>query len=350
MIKISFLGDISLNDKYTEMYSNGENPFVKFEQLLSDQDFVIGNLECFPKGDDGENLLKRPRLTTNYDTLNFLKNINLKIACLANNHVYDHLESGFVKARHFLESNNIKYLGAGLSEKEAAKEIIVQKNGIKVAFLNYVTEDTNPSLPLNSKLYVNIFHLGKVIKDIKDIRDKVDYVVLLLHWGGKVEGGLFPDFEQPKLARKLIDTGADLIIGHHSHTFQPFEKYKNKFIFYSLGNFAFSDYSFNNEITPLSDRRKISPVILVDFYKNEIKVDIKVFKNALNEYIPLYNYNRKMKIKNVLFTRILKIKLCWYFYFIHFRYVLPIILFYKRKDLDFKIKLVKIIKSIKKRI
>ena len=115
---ITFLGDISLNDKYNYLYKNGEKPFESLKDILFGSDFVVGNLECLAKGDKGENLLKRPRLKTNLETLNYLKDLNLGLALLAHNHTYDNLEDGFLKTINFLKGNSIAYIGAGLSQAE----------------------------------------------------------------------------------------------------------------------------------------------------------------------------------------------------------------------------------------
>ena len=87
MKSISFLGDISLNNGYNNLYSERKKPFKKVYNILNDSELVIGNLECLAKSEQGENLLKKPRLHTNLETLNYLKQINLNLALLANNQV-----------------------------------------------------------------------------------------------------------------------------------------------------------------------------------------------------------------------------------------------------------------------
>ena len=132
MVKISFLGDISLNDNYISLYNEGENPFSDLQMLLHESDYVVGNLECMAKGDEGENILKRPRLATTVETLNYLKYLNLSVACLAHNHVFDQLLSGYLKTTNFLKNNNIDFLGAGNSKEEAAERRIFSNSGIKI--------------------------------------------------------------------------------------------------------------------------------------------------------------------------------------------------------------------------
>jgi len=349
-IKISFVGDVSLNDNYINYYNEHKNPFKVLELYLNKKDFVFGNLECISKGEYGENILKKPRLTTTVNTLNFLNNINLKVACLAQNHVYDHLEDGFIKTIRFLEKNNIKYLGAGITKEESEKELIIEKYGVKIGILNYVTNDTNPNLPENAKVYLNLFDKHKVIVDIINLKLKVDHVVVQLHWGGRVEGGLFPDFYQPEMAKDLIDNGADLIIGHHSHTFQPFEIYKGKYVFYSLGNFCFSDFYFEGKFYPMPKRRNITSIVEISFTKENYNVAINFFENHGLRFKKLNKYIYKAYFRNFIFKIFLRKRFFWNIYYFNKKYLINFIIFVQRSDINIFIKSKRIINSIMRRI
>lgn len=348
-INISFLGDISLNDNYITLYKNGVDPFSGIRLILHQSDYVIGNLESMAKGDEGENKLKRPRLTTTVETLNYLKNINLSIACLAQNHVYDQMKDGFVKTVDFLGKNNINYLGAGFSDEEAVQEKIIDKNGIKIGILNYVTSDTNPSLPKGASVCLNLFDKGKAIEDIQRIKPHVNHVVLQLHWGGKVEGGLFPDFYQRKLAKSLVENGADLIIGHHSHTLQPFEIYKNKYIFYSLGNFCFSDISGSEGIIQFGlTRYKKSIILEVSFKPDTYDVSFKPIINN-DGYIEMESQKYPNLFMKIIFSLIYKNKIVWNLYYFFFKYTFPLLTFITAKDTSIRnLSLKKIVRYIKK--
>lgn len=281
MIKISFLGDISLNDQYNDYYNNGSNPFGNISSYLKDSDFVVGNLECMCKGNQGENLLKKPRLKTDTNTLDFLKDINLTTATLAHNHIYDNLESGYEKTINKLDELNINHLGAGYSNKEASSPLVIEKDNIKIAYLNYVTSDTNPNIPDGSRLHVNKFDLKNIKSEIKNIKKDVDFIVCLFHWGGRVEKGMYPDYDQPKMAYDIIDSGADLIIGHHSHTLQPYEVYNGKYIFYSLGNFCFSDTYSDGRLHEMDKNSGCKSIIVnINFHKEYYNVAIQHIKNV----------------------------------------------------------------------
>ncbi len=293
-MKISFLGDIALVGKYNDLYKSGINPFKELEKDLSDSDFVVGNLECLAEGDKGENLLKRPRLKTKLETLNYIKKLNISAVSLAHNHVYDNLDDGFDKTIKFLNDNDIKYLGAGYSDDAAEKPLYLEKDGIRICFLNYVTQDTNPNLPDNCPIKLNWFDEEKIRIDILKYRNDSNFVVLLLHWGGDYEGHNYPNPKQSDMGKRLIDYGADLIIGHHSHTFQPYEIYKGKYIFHSLGNFCFADWESDGKMNYLWKKNSFESAI--------IKVNFNKQKYSIN-FIPIYNSNLIITKQNNLFKK-----------------------------------------------
>ena len=334
-IKTSFLGDISLNGVYEEMYLKDENPFENIANIFEEDTVVIGNLECFARGSNGVNELKKPRLETSQETLNYLNDFNLQVACLANNHVFDHLEDGFEKTIAFLEKNKIKKLGASLEKNKHLEPLIIDEKGIKICLFNYVTKDTNPKPPEGTKINLNWFNLDKTIAEIKQIRDKVNHIVIILHWGGRVEGGLYPDFDQPKIARKLIDVGADLIIGHHSHTVHPYEIYKGKHIFYSLGNFCFSEFIFEGENYAMPKRRKYALIPSVTFDIDKYDISMNYFFNKKNELVINNQYSKKIVFRNFIFNKVLRFKFFWKLYYFNHLKIIPIILYLQRNDMSF---------------
>ena len=304
-VTIAFLGDISLNDDYRVLYEKGLNPFEAVESVFNDCDLVVGNLECLLQGTNGENLLKKPRLHTDENTINYAKKFNLGLACLANNHVYDNLEDGFQKTLDYLSDNKIAHIGASFKEDFNAP-YVYNKGDIKIGILNYVTDDTNPKLPENAAFNLNLFDKKRAINDIKTIKSEVDHVAVFIHWGGKMEGSMFPDIEQPELARLLIDNGADIIIGHHSHTVQPYEIYQGKYIFYSLGNFCFSDISFEGRRYEL-DRKRTNPSVIVKIKFLKSGFDLEIIRTTKKNCFIYANNDFKPDIikmsyqKNILY-------------------------------------------------
>lgn len=331
MAIISFIGDIGLNDDYVRLTNRNNNPFRYLIPTLSASDLVVGNLECVLKGDQGENLLKRPRLSTTINALQYIESFNLGLASLATNHAYDNLEDGFRKTIDFLDKKNISYLGAGMNRKEAKRAFTCSVNNLSFCFLNYITVDTNPSLPDNAGISLNEFALESCLTDLQNASG-FDYRILLMHWGGRFEGGLYPDLNQVSLARKLIDNGADLIIGHHSHTLQPFEQYKGKYIFYSLGNFCFSDIRFEGKIRKMSSlRERESVIVTVDFKKPGYAFKLIPFRNEKLILQPRKLVKTKLVFRNTCW-QIIKHKPFWLVYQFYFHKIRPVIVQLIRKD------------------
>lgn len=141
---------------------------------------------------------------------------------LSNNHIYDYGTKGFNDTISTLKNHNISYFGEG-------NKWIKEVNGIKFGFLGYQGWVASKEL------------MNKIKKDIETIEPEVDVIITSFHWGE--EGSYKPNNTQVTLAHYAIDNGADLVIGHHPHVIQGVEKYKDRYINYSLGNFCFGGNS-----------------------------------------------------------------------------------------------------------
>jgi hypothetical protein len=354
-IGISFLGDISLNDEYNELYQRRTRPFDEVREILGSSDLVVGNLECMARGNKGENVLKKPRLKTEQETLNYLMDLNLGLACLAHNHVYDNLEDGFCATTDFLLGHNIKYTGASISS-QPIDPFIFSNNGVSVAILNYVTKDTNPNIPPKANVFPNWFSLDKASLDIKALKEYVDHVVLSVHWGGIMEGALLPEPNLVQLAHELINAGADLIVGHHSHTLQPFEIYKGKYVFYSLGNFCFSNIISDGKLYERDQKRGNESIILKVLFTSR---DYSIFTYPItNEkhYIKLGSIKSTATLPDIRAKRFwYNTALAWNTYFLYEKKIYPILLFFFGKGRNpfrqlAKVKPTSIIKHLKRKV
>jgi len=129
-----------------------------------------------------------------------------------------------------LSESFVDYFGAPGGEKTALKNI----SGLNIAFINY-----NEFLNSDIKSEQNA-----TVDEIIKIRKKADIVIVFCHWGAEYVG---PDEAMKELGHRFIDNGADLVIGGHSHIVGSVEEYKEKRIYYSLGNFIF-DQHFNENV------------------------------------------------------------------------------------------------------
>lgn len=336
-LKINFLGDISFNDAYRNVLESGSNPFLGVAPILDSVDYSVGNLECFSEGSDGENKLKNPRLKTSQAALKKLDFLKLDLLSLANNHVYDNKLDGVKNTLGVLEGLSIDHVGIGLDTNICR---IFQKKieGYKFSFLNYVTQDTNPSLPVDAEVNLSEFNESLVFSDIDSIRKESDFVVLLLHWGGDVEGYPYPTIWQRNTARKLIDGGADVIIGHHSHTFQPYEYYKGKPIFYSLGNFCFADIVCGGVKHPVGDFN--SAVVQLSLSHSQITHRVLHFRSTNLNLSYMRNGRYFFLWRQIVFQIISRSSFLWKLNWLLNQYVFIIFRYFFSKKKTFREKIV----------
>jgi len=231
---------------------------------------------------------------------------------LANNHIMDYGDEAFYYTIDFLRKHNIVYFGAGTLEENCNNPAKIEYAGREVLLFGYCCESAKPVFATQEKPGSAKLDEDTIIKDIKKYKTLENYIILNLHWGD--EHNQCPKYSDVLLARRFIDAGADLIIGHHPHVLQPVEIYKGKYIFYSLGHFLFSDSRvdayFDGEKFTRSFYRKLNRynrqgiVVQLDKNFNVSYFTIyfnkqKVWKKKINfpTYIPKsqYDFNEKQK-------------------------------------------------------
>ncbi|HDS07612.1 MAG TPA: CapA family protein [Bacteroides sp.] len=325
-MKIAFLGDISFNDAYIPLYREGVDPFPEIGRKLAGCNLVVGNLECLSEGDQGEYEPKKPRLKTTRETLNFLKKLHVSAVTLAHNHVYDNLKDGFEKTVSFLEENNMAYLGAGLTRERAGQPLKLDRGGKKICMLSYLHEDTHPNLQPDCPVHVNRYDPERISRDIRLCRSEGFGVILLLHWGGRFEGGLYPDRYQRADARKFIRAGAGLVIGHHTHTLQPAEKIDGRWVFYSLGNFCFADIHFEGRIREMSRLRFRESVIPVVTIQEDAPWSMELWpvRNVSLEIKEAPGVLKKLKRRSTMHRMMMRLPILWILYRTWYRWVGPV--------------------------
>ena len=151
-----------------------------------------------------------------------LSNNSVEVATIENNHIDDFGDQGRADTQAALTA-------AGIQWADEYHSTIYETQGIKIAVLAYKTFD----------YYNTLF--TKVPQEIAAAREQADLVVCCFHWGA--EKDYAPNANQQKLGHLAIDSGADLVVGHHSHRINPIERYNGKYIVYSVGNFSFAGNS-----------------------------------------------------------------------------------------------------------
>ena len=246
-LRIIFTGDIMLADTPGQVIAQGRDPFIHVAEMLKDADYRIGNLECpiatvgVPMESKIYSFRAHPRV------LPFLEQ-HIDAVSVANNHSGDYGKAAFMETLAQLDSVKILHFGGGENANTAHRPLWINRNGIKIAVLGYnefkprsfEAGATTPGIAWSEDSHV--------ISDIRAARRAgADVVIPFMHWGWERE--TTPSERQRKLARKMINAGADIVVGSHPHVVQGAQIYRGKPIIYSLGNFVFD--GFTTDVTRL---------------------------------------------------------------------------------------------------
>ncbi len=250
------VGDIMLGRGvayWIEKKGNYEMAFENVKSSLDVGDVVFGNLENpLTSSEKGLNKNGKIVLKAKPEAMTALTSAGFNLVSLSNNHILDYYEKGLFDTMELLDQNGIVHAGGGKNLDEARKLAIIEKNGLKIGLLAYtdmaeIIFAGDPYLsfaagPEKSGVAPRKYELIK--EDIEKARGQVDLLAVSLHWGIEESFRITP--EQVEFAHKLIDDGADIILGHHPHQFQGIEIYKGKPILYSMGNIMFDQNEHEN--------------------------------------------------------------------------------------------------------
>jgi poly-gamma-glutamate synthesis protein (capsule biosynthesis protein) len=243
-VTMSFVGDM-LPGEYLNplMKQNGfDYPYRNALLYLSEPDITAGNLEL-PVTLGGTPIEGTPYVYKGHpEALPAIKDAGFDVLSLANNHAMDQGVEGMLDTIKHLKEAGIGYMGTGNNDKEAFEPYYMEAKGIKVAFvgLSHVIPYTELKADRNTAGIAETYETKRAAAAISAAKEKADLVVVMVHWGKDLADR--PSDIHKENARIYIDAGADLVIGAHPHVLQGFEKYKGKWIAYSLGNFIFSAY------------------------------------------------------------------------------------------------------------
>lgn len=256
-LKVVAAGDIMLSANRAagvQMAEHGyKYPFEGVKDILSAGDITFANMEC-PISTSGKKLPGKG-ITFRADpaVVDAVKYAGIDVLSLANNHILDYDDPALLDTLRLLDGAGIYRAGAGENIEQAREPAIVEKNGLKMAFLAY--SDMADIYFSNS--YKKVFaaaedrpgvaptDIGMILEDVRAAKQQADIVAVSLHWG--VEDSNKVTDEQIKMAHSIIDAGADVILGHHPHVLQGVEIYNGKVIAYSLANLVFDQLKENNK-------------------------------------------------------------------------------------------------------
>lgn len=271
-ISILFVGDIMLDGGPGNYVANGRDPFEKVGQLLTSTDLTIGNLECV-LGRGGQQMLKNYTFRAANNSEKFIKRYFHAVS-LANNHSFDFGAEGLMECMKVLKDNQIGYFGAGSDAYYARRGLALECKGRRILLLgfngfrmqDYLATDTTAGIaPLEESIVIDD------IKAAKQLR-QFDIVIPFVHWGEEMMST--PLDSQRQLAKKMIEAGADAVIGSHPHVVQTTDVYRGAPIVYSLGNFVFDYFPVDPpKWTGWVVRLDIDPQGKVDLQTTAVEMD-----------------------------------------------------------------------------
>ncbi len=228
--KLLFMGDMMFDRQVAVRMRLAKTFFYPFEKIcqikncfFDDWDFTIANLE-------GPITAKRLPPVKEIDfvfdpkIIPILKQVGLDAVSLANNHALDQGRIGFLETHQSLKSAGIPFFGDEMMDDSFASTAILEKNNRRFALIGFNITD-------------NLLDEKAAKESVEKAAAMADFTIIFIHWGQEYQAK--PKASQVSLAHKLLDWGADAIIGSHSHWMQSVEIYDGKPVIYSLGNFIF---------------------------------------------------------------------------------------------------------------
>ena len=301
-LSLIMAGDMLVHDKiYNEARKNANNNGYDFKPMLTyikdivkDYDLAYYNQEVV-LGGSSIGLSSYPAFNSPYEVGLDMIDTGFNMVSLATNHTLDRGIKAIENSLDFWNSTDVYTTGSYKTMEERNNIKIKEKNNITYAMLNYTYGTNGIKRPNGYESYVNIWDMSNknsyeeyknvVKQDIENIRDKVDVLIVAMHFGE--EYNFNTTWYQEDSSNFLSSLGVDIIIGTHSHVLGPIKWINNTLVIYSLGNFLSA-----HEVVNLSNR--IGLLSSIDIVK-EVKDNNTTIKleNLNNDLIYTYHNNYK---------------------------------------------------------
>jgi poly-gamma-glutamate capsule biosynthesis protein CapA/YwtB (metallophosphatase superfamily) len=206
--------------------------FEPIAPLLREADWTVLNMEgCISTR--GAPLPKEYTFRAPPELAMHLRLAGVSMVSLGNNHSMDYGATALLDTMDYLWQAGVWWAGAGANRAVAAQPVYVDFGGLRVAFVCF-TAVVPRGFPAGART-PGVATLDAVLPTMREVRANADALVVIPHWGD--EGTTRPNAKQRRIARLLADAGATLIVGHHPHVVQGYERVGAAHVFYSVGNF-----------------------------------------------------------------------------------------------------------------
>lgn len=243
-VRLLFAGDVYLSDHVLEAYdaAGGIDGVLSqgYQAEIRAADYFATNEE-FPFSTRGTPAPdKQFTFRVHPEKVKLMQEMGIDLVTLANNHALDYGRDAMLDTIDTLDHAGIRHVGAGKNLAEARKPAIVELNGRTFAFIGAtrVYPEADWAAGTDSAGMFSAYDGGAALaEEVKAAKRQADYVIAYVHWG--IEREEMPNEVQKSIAHRLVDAGADLVVGAHPHVLQGLEYYQGVPIAYSLGNFVF---------------------------------------------------------------------------------------------------------------
>ena len=270
-------------------------PMITYiKDIVKNYDLAYYNQETI-LGGTSIGLSSYPSFNSPFEVGDAMVDAGFNIVSLATNHTLDRGITAIENSLNYWDTKDTYVTGSYINEDERNNIEIREKNNISYAVLNYTYGTNGIKRPEGYESYVNIWDMSnknsyelykeQAKKDIEYIRDKVDVLMVAMHWG--TEYKFDTTWYQEDCAKFLSDLGVDIIIGTHPHVIEPITWIDNTLVIYSLGNFLSA-----HEVVNIANR--VGLMTSVNITKKVKNDESKITINNLNNEL-IYTYHNNYK-------------------------------------------------------
>lgn len=249
-LHLIMVGDVLLHDRVEESALDEDGHydfsalFANTKEYIEEADLALVNQEVIIGGED-LGVSGYPNFNAPYEIGDELVETGFDVICHATNHALDRNGKGITSCLEFWENEYPDIDILGIHDEEENTYIIYEKDGVKIAILNYTYGTNGIALPSEMPYAVDLLDEKKVAADIQKANEEADFTIVCPHWG--TEYRLEPDSMQKKWTQIFLDNGVDLVLGTHPHVIEPVEmvtgenaagEEQEMLVYYSLGNFV----------------------------------------------------------------------------------------------------------------
>ncbi len=236
-----FGGDVMLSRHVARVAREKRDPAFPLRDLapvLQAADIAFVNLES-PFSDRGALVQRGMIFKSEPEMIAALELAGVDVVSTANNHARDQGSHGVEFTLDWLERHQIAVAGTGSSAEAAHAGVVIVRNGVKFGFLAYTYDQSNGN-HTDTDDRVAIMDVTRMREDVVRLGARADAIIVSMHAG--IEYSPKSNAQQVAFARAAIDAGASVVVGHHPHVTQPWERYGQGVIYYSLGNLVFDQF------------------------------------------------------------------------------------------------------------